>query len=363
MMQETGSSPDGDPFDPAFFARLQGFRIIAKRAQRGNPGGGHRSFLRGGGIEFDRYRKYLPGDEFSKIDWNLYARLDKVYIREFTEDRDRAVHVLLDASGSMGRGTSGKCRLDVARIIAGSILYLTLSERDRGGLHIMGGSEGSELEGEGSVRAVIGSSERTGSFRRKGGRREIKGAKTGQGPVTSREYDPSSVLKRHHVPSRGIGSLHPMLDVLRRIRADGEIDLITSLKEFDARVSRPGVVVMITDGYFDERFREAMDLLAYRRHDVIIFHLFDAEEVSFNYRGDLTFIDMETGSPVHMTVTPAVGSAIGERIRGHFDGLRTYCTGRGFEYVPVDLDIDIFDTLLRYFSSRSRTGTRYLGSG
>lgn len=233
----------GPDFIPAALrARLRGLRLGGRRAAGGEGFGQHRSRSRGAGLEFAQYRPYEPGDELRQVDWKLYARSDRFFVREAERDSPLTAWVVLDASASMGQAEPGSgSRLDAARTLAACVFELALRQGDRFGLAVIGG-KGLQL------------------------------VPAGSGP---RQRD-------------------RCLLALAGLSAEGGWPDEAGLRPLWERIAAGHLVLLLSDD-FDEAAATLMEKLSAARREVLNIQLLTSEERDFPFRGGHRFIEPESG--------------------------------------------------------------------
>lgn len=235
---------------PDFLRKLEQLSFTAKRTFAGKTRGERRSKRHGASVEFADYRNYSPGDDFRRVDWNVYSRLEKLFLKLFIEEEDLNVYILIDASASMDFGNPSK--LLYAKRAAAALGQIALSSLDRVGFASLSG---------GSVRVLP--------------------------------------------PKRGRGSIFPILDWIGGIESGGTTDLTAALQEFTLRTRRPGVAILISD-LFDPDYEKGLLSLLSRRFETSILHILDDEEVRPQLSGDLRLIDSESGEEREVSITSVV---------------------------------------------------------
>ena len=261
---------------------LSRLRFMTHRRRHGGAWGERRSTRRGAGLEFTDYRDYTPGDDPRRVDWNLYARLDRPYVRLYEEEEDLAVTVLLDGSNSMAWDT----RWPVAQQLALALGTLALLEGDT--LH------GAFLQAEGGTAAW-------GAVR---GRGRLAGWRT------------------------WIESLAPA----------GATALGPALRDFAARPCRPGLLLLLSDGYDPAGLSAGVAALAGRGHEVVLLHLLTPDELDPPLRGDLRLVDTETNDRREVTVDGASLAAYHRRREEWMAELRALAGRHGGRYVILRTD-------------------------
>src|SRR5271167_4187870 len=238
--------PNRSFLDHGVLSRLAGFPLLARRPMQGSVSGRHPSPHRGSSVEFAEYRKYVPGDDLRRLDWRAYGRSDRFYVKEFEADTNLRCCVVLDTSGSMGFGPTGATKLDYARRIAGALGYLALQQGDAVGLSCVAG---------GLIRSIP--------------------------------------------PKRNPAHLIALFDLLEAAKPDGETQLASVLHELAETIRQRALIVIISDLFIEpELLAGCFQHLRFRRHDVAIFHLLEAQEMEFNFRRPMRFLDMEGGAAI-----------------------------------------------------------------
>ncbi len=284
--------------DLALLARL---RFVTQRRRRGGSWGERRSTRRGMGLEFADYRDYAPGDDPRRVDWNLYARLDRPYVRLYEEEEDLAVAIAIDGSASMGwdafegetesrEGARWPATLALARAL-------------------------------GAV-ALLGGDPLRGLFLQGGALAKTWGPKRGRGHYQHWE--------------RWSDGLIPA----------GETALGGGLHEVARRPLRPGLLLLLTDGYDPQGLTSGVAALAGRGHEVILLHLLTPDELDPTLRGDLRLIDVESGAKREVTVDGAVLARYRERFEAWQTELRALMGRHKGRYVSLRTDVPLKRILL-----------------
>jgi len=286
----------GPLLTPEFLRKLERLRLVSRRAFAGRTWGERRSKKRGASVEFADFRNYAHGDDLRHLDWNAFARLDRLFLKLFVEEEDLNVYILLDASRSMTFGRPPK--FDYARRAAGALGYLALCNFDRVTLW----SYGERL------RSVFG-------------------------------------------PARGRGRALPGLRWLGGVEADGATSSGAALREFALRTKRPGLAVVVSD-FLDSDHLEGLKALASRRFEVAVLHLLDAEELRPALAGDLKLVDSETGAEREITVTQSLLRTYQRSLAEFCGALDDGCRGIGAHLVRVSTAEPFEDLILRYLRKR-----------
>lgn len=274
-------------FDETFLRKLDRLAILSRRALAGQIQGERRSPKRGQSVEFADYRPYAPGDDFRRIDWNAYGRLERFFIKLFVEEEDLLVHLLVDASRSMDWGEPNKLQYGVRA--AGALGYIALAGLDRITVTALGG-------------------------------------------------------RGHLTPRRGRAQALPLFTFLQTLTGAGEARLAASLKSYAAGARQPGPLMLISD-LMDDGWAEGLRALAVRGFDVTVLHVLAPAEIDPALGGDLKLIDAETGAAVEITADYDLLQRYRQSVAAWQAELCDFCGARGMHYVPVITSLP-FDELL-----------------
>jgi len=234
--------------DPTTLTRISNLELVARTVVEGFISGLHRSPHLGFSVNFAEYRPYRPGDDIRKIDWKVYGRLDRYYVKEYEGETNTGIQLILDCSRSMVYGTQGIQKLDYGKYLAASLAYFAFKQRD------------------------------------------------GVGFVAFDEE------VREYVPVRGsMPHLNTVLHMIEHTRAGERSNLMKPLGEVAERLRRRGIVVLISDLCDEpERVMSGLRRLAFRGNDVIVFHILDPAELRFDFTKSAQFVDMETKDEMHV---------------------------------------------------------------
>jgi len=285
----------------SLLAKLERLEFASRKVFLGQLKGERRSKRKGQSVEFADFRGYVPGDDLRLIDWNLYARLDQLFLKLFQEEEDLHLHVLTDVSESMKFGAPSK--LHVAKQIAAALGYVGLCRGDR-------------------VRvAALGTSGRNA-------------------PVL-----------------RGRAGLFRLLDYLQTLDSDElnvpQSGLLTDgVKDFLVRGGSPGIVVLITDLMDKSGYEAALRMLVGRRMDVFVIHLLSREELEPPLRGDLRLIDCEDGDITEITMNSFALRKYRETVQTFISAAKNFCSRRGITYVLAKSDTSIETLVTDYLLKR-----------
>lgn len=271
--------------DAAFLAKLEQLSFVARHVRAGRIRGERRSTKRGTSVEFADYRDYTRGDDLRRVDWNIYARLERPFVKLFEEEEDLAVHLLLDASASMDWGDDEENKWYHARRLAAALGYVALTSGDQ-------------------LRTTAV--------------RQAEWANFG--------------------PARGRAHTLRFMTWLEDLPASGPTDLNTELHRYALQGGRPGAVVLISDLFSPGGYLEGLNALAARGHEVALLHLLSPDEVDPPLRGDLRLLDTETEEAREVTIDGGVHDLYRRRLADWRVQVQTICRARGIHYVPLVSD-------------------------
>jgi uncharacterized protein (DUF58 family) len=286
--------------DPAILAGISSLDLVAKAVVDGFVSGLHRSPDFGFSQEFAEYRAYSPGDDIRRIDWNVYARTERLYLRRYRGETNSLLTILLDASNSMQFGSHGVNKMDYARYLAASLFYLAIhGQRDAAGL----------ITFDDEIRNFIR-------------------------------------------PSTRQGQLHRLLAGLENAEAHSRTDFVKPMHYFQELLTRRGIVLIVSD-FWDapETLIRTIEPLRFHGNEVVLFHVLDPEDVRPKLNGPSILVDMETNA--QMEVTPDYTKReYREKIEAHLTDLRdrTQAAGMGYYLLMTDRPLD--DALREYLTLR-----------
>ncbi len=287
-------SARSNPFDAAFLTDLEGLRVLARKVFRGQMRGERRSRNRGQSVEFVDFRPYIKGDDPRRIDWNLYGRLERFYIKLFEEEEDLRLYILLDNSASMGFGNPSK--FDYARKLAAGLAYIVLANLETVSVSVFAG-----------------------------------------------DYDVIST------PVRGKGKIHPILARLGALEAAGTSQLSHATARFAAQTRKNGIVCIISD-FLHEEGSSAIAPLLGGGHQLELIQVLSPEELNPGFTGDLELVDSESGVRVEVSMGLPVLRRYHARLTKLQQGLNTFALrgGGSFHLAGTSTPLrDFFTTTLR----------------
>jgi len=295
----TPAIPGARFVDPKVLARIGNLELVARSVVDGFINGLHRSPYFGASVDFAEHRGYVPGDDIRRVDWRLYARTDRYYIKEYEADSNSNFAVLLDVSRSMGFGSEGLTKLDYARMLAGCLTYLVHRQRDRVGL----------VAFDSDIVEFV--------------------------PPSAKHMDTT---------------LH-VLDRLKPARPGSMREPMNKIAE---HFGRRGLLVLISDLYEEpDALLEAIGPLRFRGHDMIVFHVMDRAELDFEYADPSAFEDLESGEQIPI-VPEALAGQYRELVQAHITGLTERFSANRIDYTLVNTSAPLDHALFSYLSTRER---------
>jgi uncharacterized protein (DUF58 family) len=307
-------------FDEAFLRKLERLAILSRRAMAGQLQGERRSPKRGQSVEFADFRPYAPGDDFRRIDWNAYARLDRFFIKLFVEEEDLTVHLLVDASRSMDWGQPNK--LWYAVRAAGALGYVALAGLDRVTVTALGASTNHQISKSTNQQAVD-----------------------------------DSVL--YFPPRRGKGQALALFSFLQSLTSGGRTHLSPRLRAYASAATQPGPLLLLSD-LLDDGWADGLRALASRGFEVTVLHILAPDELNPETSewlggasaGDFKLLDIETGAEVEITADFDLLERYRDGLAAWQEELRHFCGARGMHYVPVETSLPFEELLFAWLRQR-----------
>ena len=284
--------------DPAVLTRIGNLELVARYVVEGFIAGAHGSPFLGLSLDFAAHRQYQPGDDIRKIDWKVYGRTDRYYIKEYEAETNASVFFAIDASRSMDYGSRGITKLDYARYLAACLAYLSASQRDRVGAAVFDDK--------------------------------------------LREYIPPPSHRRL------------ILAALDRISAETAGDLTRPLIQVAESLTRKGIVVLISDLYAEPKtVLDSVGALRSKGQDVIVFQILDPAEVDFPFEAARSFEDLETGERIPV-MPDDMRTEYLSLVEGHVGEISKLMAERGIDHELAVTSVPLDAVLFRYLSHRAR---------
>lgn len=282
---------------PEFLAQLERLELVTRKVFRGRMKGERRSKRKGQSVEFADFRNYVPGDDLRFIDWNTYARLDRLFLKMFLEEEDLHFYALIDTSLSMDFGEPTK--LWYAKQLAAALGFIGLVRADR-------------------VRIET-----------------LNQPARMQAPVL-----------------RGRASIWRMLAYLDAIEASGQTSLTEGVRNFCLRNSGKGIVVLISDLMDKNGYQDALRYLVAQRMDAYIIQVFSQEELEPDVKGDLRLIDVEDDDVAEVTISAPLLKRYKETLNAFVAGAREFCNRRGMSYILAHNQLPVEQLVINYLRER-----------
>ena len=282
---------------PELLARLEKFELVSRKIFRGRMKGERRSPRKGQSVEFADFRNYVPGDDLRFVDWNTYARLEKLFLKMFLEEEDLHFYALIDASASMDFGEPTKLRYAVQ--LAAALGFVGLVRGDRVKIETLGQAAGR----------------------------------------------PAPVF-------RGRKSLWRMIKHLEEVRGGESISLAEGVKNFCIRNTGRGIVVLLSDLMDKTGYEAALRYLLSRDLDVYVIQVLSAAEIDPDIAGDLRLVDCEDSDVAKVSVTPALMTRYKQTLSAFIDGAKQFCTKRGMIYLLARNEVPVEDLVGGYLRNR-----------
>jgi uncharacterized protein (DUF58 family) len=289
--------PAGELLSAEFLAQLERLALVCRRPVRGWAAGDRSSRRPGRSVEFCDYRAYGVGDDLRYVDWNIFARSDRLYVKLFVDDEDLCLHLLVDASASMDWGSPSK--LAWAARIAAALGFVGLASLERVGVGVL------------------------------------------------RER-----LAEGWAPARGRGQIPSLLGFLGTLEGGGTTNLNAALAAYAARAAGSGVVVVVSDLLDPGGYEAGLKALLERRFEVHVIHVLSRDELAPEVAGDLRLVDRETGEARPLSIDAAVLAAYRERLERFLAGAESFCRDHAIQYQRAASDEPVERIVLQALRGR-----------
>lgn len=294
--------------DPAVLDRLSSLSLVARTVVEGFMAGQHRSARLGSSVEFAQHREYVPGDDLRRVDWKVYARQDRLVVKQYVEETNLVCHLLVDASESMSYGSRPWTKFDYARWCAASLAHLVLTQRDTAGLVLF-----------------------DEQFRSK--------VRPGNGALQQKE----------------------ILDALEKAEPKGPTKIGSVIEWITPKLKQRGIVCIFSDFFDDlETISNGLRRLVHAGHEPILFQVLDAEELAFDFNGLLRLEGLEA-TGLQKVDPRAIREAYLEEIGRHNRGLARQASLLSIDVVPMSTAVGLdaaLSTYLAHRTARARGGRR-----
>ncbi|MFC1725766.1 DUF58 domain-containing protein [candidate division KSB1 bacterium] len=285
--------------DPEILSRISSLELIARSVVEGFVSGLHKSPYKGFSVEFMGYRSYVPGDEPKHIDWKLFARTNRLYVKEFAEETNTTCHILLDISNSMGYASKKINKIEYASYLAASLAFFMVKQRDSVGLYLF----------DDKISDIV-------------------------------------------PPKSTMGHLHNILAVLDNLKPGTISDLGKPFHEMADAIKNRGIIIIISD-FLDnaDEIIDGLKHLSFNSNEVILFQILDPAEADFNFEDIIELEDMETGEKI-MIVGEDAKKVYFRNFEEFKEKVRTECALLGIDYNRFTTDMPLDFALFQYLASR-----------
>ncbi len=286
---------------PDIVSRLSGLEIKARLVVEGFIAGLHRSPYHGFSVEFAEHRQYMPGDPLKNIDWKVYSRTDRFFVKEFEEETNLKAYLLLDISGSMGYHSNGISKLEYSSYLCAALSYLMLQQRDSVGLVVF-----------------------------------------------------DQKIQKYIPPKSAATHLHVLLSQLDKIQASQTTNVSSALHEMAERIKRRGLIILISDLFdYPEKIMSGLKHFRHRKHEVIVFHILDPRERDFSFPSEAIFKDIETQEEI-LTSPWQIQKDYQSKLQEWIEKYRLESRESSIDYVLLDTSVPFDEALFAYLSKRQR---------
>lgn len=291
------TTQDNELVSAEFLTRLEQLDILSRKIFAGRMKGERKSKRKGESVEFADYRSYVVGDDLRFLDWNIYARLDRLFIKLFQAEEDLHVTILLDVSKSMDWGSPAKGLY--AKQVAAALAYVGLINFDR---------------------------------------------------VSVYTYD--ATLREELAGLRTRRMMHHLIRFLQESEFEGTSNFAAACKTFALRASKHGILIVLSDFFDKGGFEEGIRYLLGKHRDIYVIQILSPEEIDPGLMGDLRLIDIEDGDAAEVTVSRALINRYKQNLEAYCQGLKDYCSKRGISYLFTSTDVSFEQLILNYLRRR-----------
>lgn len=292
-----------DYLNPTVLSSISNLELIARLVVEGFLTGLHKSPFHGFSVEFSQHRPYMPGDNLRFIDWKVYGRTDRYYIKQFEEETNLRNYILLDTSASMLYGNHDIKKSQYAAYLAAALSYLLIHQRDATGLVLF----------DSKIRKIL-------------------------------------------YPRSVVSYITPIISAIDRAEHGDDTRISTVLHEVAELFKRRGLIILISDLLDDpEQIISGLKHFRYNEHEVLVFHIIDRMEEEFAFSGDVRFEDLESGE--HIKTQPwFIKENYRQRFREYLEFLKIQCNNNRIDYQKIYTDASFSTALTEYLMKRKQFG-------
>ena len=282
-------------------SKLDNLQIKAKKVVEGFIVGLHKSPYHGFSVEFSDHRSYGPGDEIRHIDWKLWGKTDRFFVKRYEEETNLKAHIIIDQSGSMGYSSHDINKLEYAKILAASFSYMLIKNQDAVGLYMF-----------------------------------------------------DSKIKKIISPRSTKGHLNLLLSQMEKIQANNETNIAQALHECAEKTHKKGLVILISDLMDDqEKILMGLKHFLYKGHEVIVFHILDPKEITFDFKERIRFRDLESKAEI-ITDPRLLKKSYQKNFKTFMDFYKKNCGKHRIDYIPISTDQPLDTALTEYLVKRKK---------
>jgi uncharacterized protein (DUF58 family) len=287
--------------DPEIVGKLKGMELRARMVVEGFIAGLHKSPYHGFSVEFAEHRQYMPGDNIRDLDWKVFAKSDRFYIKQYEEETNLKAYLLLDCSASMGYSSGGTAKLEYASLLSAALSFIMLKQRDAVGL------------------------------------------------VTFDER-----IRRYLPPRSKSGHLHILLQELANQTAGDKTDIASALHEMAERISRRGLIIILSDLLDEpEKIISGLKHFRHKKHEVILFHILDPRERDFAFPTEAIFKDMETGEEI-TTLPWQIKKHFSRETKAFSERIAAECRQSRIDYHLIETSVPFDYALYAFLAKREK---------
>ncbi len=287
--------------EPNIIASLEHLELQARQVVEGFISGLHKSPFHGFSVEFSQHRPYLPGDSLRFVDWKVYGRTDRYYIKQYEQETNLRAHILLDISKSMQFGSGAMTKFQYASALASAFAYLLIRQKDAAGLMLF----------DDKIRKTL--------------------------------------------PPRSVGSyLSQIYAEIEQAAPGKDTEISVVLHEAAQQIHRRGLVIIISDLMDDPaEVLKGLRHFSYDQHEVLVFHLIDPQERELAFSGEIIFEDLESSERVK-TQPAFIRNSYQEKLQSFLDFYRIQCSNHHINYNLIQTDMNFEEALTRFLIKRKR---------
>jgi uncharacterized protein (DUF58 family) len=290
--------------DPSFLNQLKELDFVVSRRVSSVYAGGRPSIRHGRGVEVIDYREYMPGDDFRVIDWRVYGRTEKLYIRRFEEEKELTIRILVDSSSSMDFKTQALTKFDYAGSIAAGFGFLSVHNHEKFAVALY-----------------------------------------------------SDVIREMTQARKNQGHLFNVIDLLNNIKLVGSTNLSVCSSQYSKLIKTKSFSILVSDFLEDiETLREGIYRLAKHSKEMLLIQVLDPWEIDLGWRDDIKFQDLETGQVKQTYLSPSFRKEYTERITAHNAQIQEICKDLGVQFTTVTTNTPIFDAFVHIIGGGKRGG-------